>query len=181
MNPLTLFLVGLIGFFIVIPTLLFLLFRKKIMAFFKPNDWCLIEMIERDNNVISWLQKKDKDLQFVFNEGTYNMFDVITEEGRTNYKKVFSSIYREGRLAKLYYKEGEQNPLDIRNLRIVNDAQQANMQGKIAMSRLMKSGYSLANEIWQKYGLFLILGILILLLYLVFKGNGPTPPTTTAG
>lgn len=148
-----------------------IILRKKILSFLYPHDYAEIEMIEKDNNTRIWLEKKKKDLTFNFNEGSYNMFEVTPTEDPLNNPPPYliTSVYRAGRLAKFFYLEGESNPIDMRTLKIHHDAQQTNQLEKIRLSRLIHSNVSLGSELWNKYGFFLIIGVIILLLYLAFK------------
>ena len=160
-------LIGFILFFFLLLALAVYLFRNEIRAFFKPDQWASITMIEADNNVSSWLQKKNPDLRFTFNEGIYNMFDIS--------KGVIDKtvVYREGRLGKFFYIEGNKNPMSFRHLQSnVNNLPQIDQQlTKIDLSRLFSSSESLSQELLSKYGFYVITAIIILLLVVLFKGG----------
>ena len=111
---------------------------QSIDSFFHPEKYSIIDMLESDNNSRVWLQRKNKDLRFLFNDGWYNMFEAtidniekekdLEEEKEAKivsetadkkiktpppipellkFQKRGTSVYREGRLAKFYYKEGK--------------------------------------------------------------------------
>lgn len=168
--------------------IIFLLFKNRILSFLYPNEWVEIEMLERDNSITNWLQKKEKDLQFIFNAGKYNMFEIhdtiedTAEKVKDKDKitppdeipttkhsiKVFTSIYRHGRLAKLYYMEGSQNPMDYRTGIIKGDAQQSMQLEKAQISEILNVGNG-TEEFFKKYGLIIIIAIAIIIIIMLFK------------
>lgn len=173
--------VALIFIFVLFPLIIFLMFRKSILSFFFPEDWVIIEFLERDNNVKTWLQKKEKNLQFTFNNGIYNMFEVVDTSkediGRelstmpplNPELRVFTSIYRQGRLAKLYFKEGNKDPMDYRTGQIKGDSQQAMQIEKAQLSDILNAGGGLGEEFLRKYGVIIFIGLIILVLFLALK------------
>lgn len=173
---------------------LYIIFYKEIWSFLKPRDWVMIELLELDNHVNTWLQKKTDDLTFQFNGGSYNMFEMISNPRVNNQNKAnvvndsngnkipvipsrpedkeikrFSAIYRSGRLAKMYFVEGNQNPIDFRTGDYNQDAQLTNQLEKVKISELLHSGGGLGEELWNKFGFFILIGVGVLLLILVFK------------
>lgn len=138
--------------------LIFILRKKAILSFLNPQDWVEVEMLEVDNNVRNWLQKKNNELSFVFNKGRYYMF---TGEN----KNTTPSIYRKGRLAKLYYIEGNSHPLDFRNIKLTGDPY-LNMQlDSINLSGLFfEDDSGIMNLIKKYWWVILGLGIIILIL-----------------
>lgn len=180
------------GFVLVM--LVVILWKKKdeIRAFFWPGSWAEIEMLELDNNTKIWLQKKNDSLTFKFNSGIYYMYEPGTKEvmaeeldEQGNVKKDEQgnpimvkkkaplpvrqpSIYRSGRLAKFFYIEGNENPLDFRNNTITGNPQINEEMLKVESSRMITSAGGLGQELMAKYGFFILLGIGFLLLILAF-------------
>lgn len=153
--------------FIILPSLffgliLFILFRKKILSFLFPQNWIEVEMLEIDNNVRNWLQKKNDNLSFEFNKGKYFMFTGDS-------KGKIPTIYRSGRLAKLYYIEGNQFPLDFRNIQLSGNAYLSRQLDNIKLSELWVDEDNVLENIFKKYGI-VILGIILFILIIgMFK------------
>lgn len=163
--------------------------RDEIRAFFWPGSWAEIEMLELDNNCNVWLQQKSKSLQFKFNEGVYNMFhpgtkevariekkeDGTVEEVRETIPVKQPAIYRSGRLAKFFYIEGNEDPLDYRNNTITGNPQINEQMNKVEVSRMITSAGGLGQELMAKYGFFILVGIgvflVIILIYMVQQGQ----------
>lgn len=160
----------------IIPTIIFILlpllitwftlmfiFRKKIDSFIHPENYILVEMLEMDNNVREWLQRKNNSLTFIFNKGTYNMF--------TGENKTIPSIYREGRLAKLFYVEGNAYPLDFRNNKLTGDPYLNSQLDSINLSNLFfEEDEGLLFFIKKYWWIFLIL-IGLFVVFNMFKGG----------
>lgn len=52
----------------------FLILLPDIKVFLAPQNYNKIIMLEADGNIKAWTQKKNKDNQFIFKDGLYNMF-----------------------------------------------------------------------------------------------------------
>lgn len=128
------------------------------MSFLQPDNWAIVEMLELDNNCRNWIQKKNKDLQFQFNEGTYNLFQIDQDT-----KQKIPPIYRSGRLVKFYFDEGNPNPKDMRINDIEGTPQTNNLMKKLDISRWFLSDMSGLENFLQKYGsiIFFIIGLII--------------------
>lgn len=62
------------GIFTVEVIIAILVIRQDIMIFLKPHDYAEIIMLESDNNIRTWVEKKNDTLTLDFNNGSYNMF-----------------------------------------------------------------------------------------------------------
>lgn len=139
--------------------------RDDIRAFWWPSDWVEVEMLELDNNTRTWLQQKTPNLKFKFNEGLYNMYHPVREDGVI---KRMPSIYRSGRLAKFFYQEGREDPLDLRTKEIDGNPQVNEQILKIDVGRFFDSVGGLGQELMQKYGIFILLGLGLMLIVIIF-------------
>lgn len=162
-------------FLLVVGVTVFVRYRKEILSFLFPDKWVEIEMLELDNNTINWLQKKTKDLKFTFNDGEYNMFSQeIKEEIQQDGSKITKiqknpPIYRAGRLAKFFYNEGNEDPLDFRTGKMSGNPQINKQISNIDISRLWTGHKSMSQEFLEKYGIFVLLGIGVILLIMMFQ------------
>jgi hypothetical protein len=147
--------------------IIFLIKRKEILSFFFPNKWVIVEMLELDNNCLSWLQPKNQDLRFKFNDGYYHLYHQAIDE-KTNVIKN-PSIYREGRLAKFFYHEGNSDPMDYRLGKITGNPQISRQMETMEVSKLFDENRSVAQEFFNKYGLFIVGIIIIIVIYLLMK------------
>lgn len=158
-------------------------FRDNIHSFIYPQKWVVIEMIESDNSVSSWLQRKTSDLSFEFNNGDYFMFDSSEEVKKSNvplpnggFKEVFINtgkkffpVYREGRISKFYYIEGNSYPLDFKHLKPVGNPQLLKQIKTSRMYDMMfhKPQDSIMESI-IKYApivLLIVVGVMLFMLY----------------
>jgi uncharacterized integral membrane protein len=177
MNIVTLIILGFIGFIILGLVIIFLINRKRILSFWFPQKWVIVCMLELDNNVNEWLQEKNEDLRFLFNNGYYFLYHQgITEEvkddkGKVLFKRELTrpAIYREGRLAKFFYHEGNSEPMDFRLGTITGNPQISRQMETMEVSKLFEDNSNGAKEFMNKYGIYILVGIAILVLYLVFK------------
>lgn len=183
------------GFILISVTFLGVLlfyFKDEIRAFVWPNRWVDISMIESDNNVSQWLQKKSEDLRFDFNDGKYNLFEASGEkevwterevpkpDGTKSVQKVkkfvpdgkYSVVYRSGRLAKFFYIEGNENPLDMRELKPSgNPRVTSNLMG-IDLSKLFRSETTMMEDLWKRFGPFVMIGGIGLIIFILLQGGG---------
>jgi len=164
--------------------LIFLVRYKDIMSFFFPQNWNSITMLEKDNNVSNWIQKKSKDLTFKFNNGIYNMFSYEEELEQKDkdkppiIKRIETPMYRNGRLGHFLYIEGQKNPINFREIKPTGYPEIDEQQSKIDMSLLWTS----KNDFMAKYGFIILIvigiAVLIILLKVIFPNTPtPTPPT----
>lgn len=183
------------GFFILFLGILFKR-RDEIRAFFFPQNWAEIEMCESDNNTVTWLQRKNKALRFEFNGGYYNMYDTtsnvtLTEEENnaldkiadpetrelerkilTESKRKMVSVYRSGRIAKFFFNEGNENPIDFRNVKPTGNPVMTKTQEAIDLMELATGTESGIEEFWRKYGLIIVVvGFLIVIAILISIAN----------
>lgn len=164
-------------------------FKDDIRAFLMPSKWNKVTMVESDNNLTKWLQKKTPDLRFKFNEGYYNMFHGSNMKEVINKRKVplpngtFKtedikkmvpsgySVYREGRLAHFLYIEGNEDPIDLRQIESTGNPQIISSRSKIDFANLMKTDKTKLEELWSLISPFvIIMGIAIIIMLLVNKG-----------
>jgi len=145
---------------------LYLFKRKQILSFFYPNKYVIVEMLELDNSTSSWIERKNDDLRFEFNKGYYNMFHQDLDKNK------HPPIYREGRLAKLYYHEGFSEPMDFRQGKITGNPQISRQYEEIQLSKLFEDNASVAQEFFKKYGVFIAIGLILLVVYILIKNNG---------
>lgn len=165
MNIIGFLITSLIIFIVVMLLVLIIVFRREIHSFFFPSKWVSITMIELDDNISSWLEKKNKDLTMQFNNGIYNLFDPVDKNN-----KLIRTIFKEGRLSKLFFQEGNPNPIDPRKQRTyVGDPQLTLQREKIQIARLFTGDKSLGQDLLEKYGGFLLIGILVLVVILLMK------------
>lgn len=143
--------------------LFFIIKYKEIMSFLKPQNWAEITMIESDNNISRWLQKKNSDLRFTFNEGLYNMFDTDPRN---------SNVYRKGRLSAFIFAEGIANPLNIKSNEKFTSLPQMTKQFKmIDITKLWSSDNSGFMELINKYGIILLLGVLGIIIVILVNNQ----------
>lgn len=152
-------LVNIVSFLIFLVVLF--LFRIQILSFIFPQNYALVEILEVDNNVRSWIQKKNSSLSFKFNEGVYYMFT-----GEDRFRS--PSIYRKGRLAKFYYVEGNPYPLDYRNIKLTGDAKLNAQVETIQMNNLFFEDDNNFLDLFKKY--WWVIPIIILFM-VVFRGS----------
>jgi len=81
-----------------------------------------------------------------------------------------SPVYRSGRLGSFIYIEGKNDPVDLRDLKKEFNANSVinTEMSKVELARLVSSMGGI-NEIWDKYKVFIIIGIIILVLILLFR------------
>lgn len=139
-------------------------------------------MLESDNNVSSWYQKKTPDLKMEFNGGFYNMYDNATEyksiptpDGKMIKTVVPSkqqtSIYRNGRISQFFFIEGIEDPLDFRNNRISSNPQMRKQLLSVDLTKLWTMGNSL-----KQWLLYAIVGLLAgLIIGNIIGGYGKIP------
>lgn len=166
-------LIVLIMFGVVFILLVFLIFinRVRILSFWFPQNYNVVTMLEADNNITTWTQKKNSDLRFQFNDGFYNMYDTVSEkvtltnpdgskfEGTIPARKT-SSIYRSGRLAQFFYVEGNADPLDFRNNTITSNPQMRKQMLSVDLTKLWTMKAGLKN--WVLYAIIgLLVGLII--------------------
>lgn len=194
MNPTSIILYllfGLVFFIIISIVVLAYYFRDDIKSFIWPHNYSEITMFESDNHVSTWLQKKNPDLRFDFNKGTYNMFTssgfeeleekIPDPNEQGSYKiirvkkpidKPFNPVYRSGRLSKFFYIEGLENPIVLTGegkVEITGNPQITNSLNKTDLGKLFINEDSKFTEIWQMImpfviiGGFIILGLIILM------------------
>lgn len=165
-----------VAFVLVIIAVWIYLNKDEIRSFINPHQWCLIQMIEADNNISSWLQKKNADLRFEFNKGLYNMFDQVDikfekdTNGKIIKKKLKgTSIYRSGRVASFMYIEGNENPIDLRHLQVTGNPQYQRDLKEMDISGMFQSEKSALEDFFSKYGVIIIIaGFVIVILILLF-------------
>lgn len=167
--------------FLVVGVIVFIK-RHDILSWFQPQNYLMVEMIQKDNNTESWLQRKNEKLSFWFDKCEYFMMDnpessELDKDGKPIQKT--SLIYREGRLGKFFYIEGYQFPvkimrgsLDGANAKLMSDMKKINLNDLFAREE------SIGEQLLKNIGIFILLGILILILYLIFKK--PEPAETAA-
>lgn len=190
---------SIIGFLIIIffafLFLLFVIFYKDIMSFLFPSSWVKVTILELDNNVRSMLLKKTPDLKFEFKEGNYNLYhtgeiiekvkerkeairdkegkitgyNIVKEKYTENNKE--SAIYRSGRLGQFFYKEGNSDPLDYRTGEITGNPQISKQISKIELGKLFSTEVTFGEELFKKFGLFILVGVVVLLIILIFRGG----------
>lgn len=156
-----------IGFIVV--GLLFLLIKNwsNIMSFLYPNKYNYICMLELDNSVSEWIQKKSNDLTFKFNEGIYNMF-TKNQEGKQDNK----TLYRSGNIGMFFYIEGIEDPIDYRNIKVDANPQLKNQLLKVNMAKLWSKEENLGSELLGKFGFWILIIIGFMLIVIVFKVFG---------
>lgn len=149
---------------------------EDILAFFFPNSWNEIIMIEKDNNISQWLQRKSKDLRFKYNDGLYNMFESKTVIPNPKGELVRgTTVYRKGRLGCFLFLEGNENPVDLRTLKISGNPQLTNEQKKVEISRLFTAESGAFGNFWKEYGgIITMVGLgAIIVLLIVKTRSGP--------
>lgn len=179
------------GFFGVMLLVILWKNRDEIRAFFDPGGWAEVTMMELDNNVSTWLQQKKFDLKFKFNDGSYNLFHSGTHTKDVKVKKKDEqgneievieqqevleknpSIYRSGRLAKFFYREGNEDPIDFRQISVTGNPQINEQMLKVDISRWFMSAEGLGAELLNKFGIFIVIGLGLLLLYIAFIKKDP--------
>lgn len=161
--------------------------RREIESFFFPQRYNEIEMLELDNHTSTWLQKKNKNLTFEFNGGLYNTYfsDVEYKKDQKGLLipvlKKNPSLYRSGRLSKFFYVEGNENPMDFRQQTITGNPQ-INMQiSKASLSDIIMTEPSMMEQLFRNYGIFILGGMFILIIVIIFALRGdPTPAQAVA-
>lgn len=159
---------------LIIISLIVIVKRKQILSFFFPQNWVNVIMLESDNNVNDWLQKKNKDLRFTFNDGYYNMFesaDSIVPAPSGRMVKGATSVYRSGRLATFLYVEGNENPVDLRNLKVTGNPQLNKQLTKVDIGKLFVDDSTPFINVLKQLQPYLIIGGVILLVIIVLRGN----------
>lgn len=151
----------------VICVILIYLKRVAILSFLFPNQWALVTMVESDNSVSTWIQRKASDLRFVFNEGLYNMYEKRIDGG--SYDTV---IYRSGRLVHYFYVEGNENPIDLRTLKTTGNPQMDLQKLRVDISKMfIRPSPSLLDLLRQYWPYILAIGIAIVILRFIQKGG----------
>lgn len=150
-------------------------FKREILSFIQPQKWVSITMIEIDNNVINWIHRK-KGMTFDFNNGTYNLFNTRYENEKIEENIVRRPImenflYKEGRLTKYFYSEGNPNPIDMRKIEAINDIYTQNLIQDMQISEIIAIDDSFSDMIIRKYGIYII-GFMALVIFLVIMKIG---------
>lgn len=156
-------------FTMLVVLIVFLIFRKEISSFLFPHKWAKIMMLESDNNVYQWLQPKNKDLRFTFNDGFYNMFESRILNNEKN--SIFTSIYRDNRLPCFIYVEGNENPIDLRKIEATGNPQLNRQIQDIDISKLFVYNKFDLFEILQRYW-WVIVAVLVIAFALRYFGAG---------
>ena len=175
MNLQQLYLIGGILFIFIFLLIIFLINRKQILSFFYPSNYVIIEMLELDNNVRQWIEKKNDNLRFEFNKGYYNMFNQSLEEhkhknGEVLYKTIKSpAIYREGRLAKFFYHEGHEDPIDYRAGKISGNPQINKQYEELQFSDLWAEDSLTIEDFFKKYGFYIMIILIIVVIWLIVR------------
>lgn len=169
-----------IGFILVMLSVLLYVNRKDIAAFFFPQDWAEVTILESDNNIRTWLQKKSADLSFKFNMGKYNMFEKQPEEKKAEAEglekvptpdRKGTAIYRSGRLSRFFYIEGCPDPLDFRQVKITGNAQLTEQLDKVQVMDLFTGQASQFEEVWRKIAPFVIIAGFLLVIFFLWQNN----------
>lgn len=157
-------------------------FWKDIMSFIFPDKWVSVTMLELDNNVLNWLQKKKNSLTFDFKGGTYNLFHVKYKDGivtdnegndiKTRTPINNNTLYKEGRLNKFFYVEGQYNPFDYRSISVSTDTYMKNLILDAKLSDMMNVDDNFSEELIRKYGIYILIAFIITILALsrIFGG-----------
>lgn len=182
-----LYIIIMFGFIFVLLLIVFLINRVRILSFLFPQNYNMVCVLESDNNVTIWTQKKNSDLRFEFNGGWYNMYDTTDQkvtlpnpDGSITTSlmptKQATSIYRNGRLAQFFYIEGNEEPLDFRNNKISSNPQMRKQMSQVDLTKLWTMGSKV-----QSWLLYAIIGLLIgLILGSIAGGWGKIPKPVEA-
>lgn len=158
--------------FVVLVIAIVLLLRwKDVMSFIQPQKWVSVTMLERDNNVVNMLIRKNKSNTFTFNEGVYNLFSrsLLPTGVPIPPLMKFNVVYKEGRLAKLFYVEGNENPISFKEIKETGFPELRREILKMDLRDLWDIGGSLGSKILDEFGIYILIGIVILLVYLIAK------------
>lgn len=192
---------GFMGFILV---LVIFIKRHEIISFFFPEGYAVVTMLEADNNIQTWLQRKNPSLKFKFNNGSYNMYELQEVENKAlnkvqklvapdgteipidkpktededkpvkEYKKL-TAVYREGRLGHFFYNEGNSDPLDFRGIKTLSNPQLDEQLQKTEVMELFTGGSKDFWEILTKYVIPIVLLIaVIVIIILLTKNNAGT-------
>lgn len=171
MNPLIL-IIAIIVIPIGLVVGIFLAFKDQILSYLYPNMYAKITMLESDNNIIDFMVKKSKDLRFTFNDGYYNLFESLEVPKPYDGIKKGTSIYRSGRLVRFIFKEGNENPIDLRSIRATGNPQLNKQINAIDITRIVTGRGLDGMEIIRKYGLWIVIGIIVLFIVMGLMRGG---------
>jgi hypothetical protein len=160
MTPIQLRVFGILFLGVVI-IIIMIITRKKVLSFLYPDKYILVEMLELDNSINSWIQEKNPDLRFEFNKGYYHLYHQgMNEKGD---KIGNPAIYRDGRLAKFFYQEGNCDPIDFRQGKITGNPQITMQIEKTNITDLFEEEENFLETFIRKWGIVIVIGILIIL------------------
>lgn len=135
---------------VVMLILLVIIKFNSIMSFFYPHKYVEIIMLESDNNIRSWLQKKSSDLRLEFNGAYYNMVN---------------AVYRKGRLAQFFFVEGNENPIDFRTVRATGDAERTRLSKRLDLANLFIQSIDFVDMLKRNWWLIVIgvIGVIVMI------------------
>lgn len=158
--------------------------REDIRAWFHPEDYNDITMVEKDGNIRRWREKKNNELKFIFHGNPYNMYfprnnkpslslsddNKESESIEINKDKDVTVVFRCNRLASYTYTEFNEWPIDFRNINrdFSVDAKLRREMAKDELSGMVNSvsGFS---DIWTNYKYILIGIFILILIWLIFR------------
>lgn len=167
MNIVSIIIYTLIGFIVLMVSVILWYKKEDILTIFFPNDWIEIEMLERNNNTAIWLENIRKKDTFEFKGGVYNIYD--TKKGVPSYLKTV--VYRSGRVGKCFYVEGNENPIDFRGIESTSFPENRAELLKLDIAKLWSSDKPFSSELFERYGFFIIAVIAVGVIWLVFGGK----------
>lgn len=174
------FLISLFLFILFFSFSIFLWFmRKQIAMFISPEKYAEVNMVELDDNIFHDIVKKNEDLTWEFNGNDYFLYyperisqqeilDISTKDKEVI--RVKSTVFRSGRIASFTYIEGQQEPIDFRDMKksFSQDSKIKKEFAKVQLSKLVSS-VSDFNEFLDKYKIWIALGVVIIIVILLFR------------
>lgn len=141
--------------------IILILKRSDILSFIYPENWCKIIFLEKDNNVRFWLQKKNKQLNFEFNKGVYQMYETLQ-----------GNVYRKGRINCMFYVEGCEFPINLRNINAVTNPQLLSQLKRVALSELFIEDKTPLQHFLEKYAIYIIFGFFVIVVIFIVTNRG---------
>lgn len=152
----------------------YFIFKDDIHAWLFPDKYVMVTMVQLDDSILTNIIKKNQDLTYEFNGALYNLFypdrqgntSFIVKDGiKVPMYNRKSTVFRQGRLASFTFIEGQENPIDFRDLKrdFSMDTKIKKEFSKVQISRLISSVSDFENII-AKWWWVIALAIIIIFI-----------------
>lgn len=151
----------------------------NLMILLHPDRYNECQIIQLDDSISREIVKKNEDLKYTFNGNEYNMFysERQQQQESNEHDRKKSTVFRSGAIASFTFLEGQEDPLDFRDLKknFSLDSKIKREHSKTDLAKLVSSVHSqdsiFSSEI-VKYVLIAV--VVIIIIILLFRSNTVT-------